>query len=194
MRAFIAIELTDVIGQHLAGLAADLKARVPSGTVRWVDPEGIHLTLKFLGEVSAGQTAAIRDVMQTVVANRPAFEVRVRGLGCFPNVSSPRVVWVGVETDGGSLAALQADLESGCERLGFPRETRAFNPHLTLGRIKREARREGIEALDGAIRHVGNAECGTMMVDQIHLIRSELKPAGAVYSVLMTSSLSEAGG
>lgn len=193
MRAFIAIELTPEIGQQLAGVAAALRARLPAGTARWVDLGGIHLTLKFLGEVSDVQTREIADVMQAVAAGQPAFEIRVRRLGCFPNLSSPRVVWVGVDPDDGSLTALQAGLEKGCEKLGFGREARAFSPHLTLGRIKREARREGIEALKMAIRQAGEPECGAMHVDRIHLIRSELKPTGAVYSVLATTHLSESG-
>lgn len=193
MRAFIAIELTPAIGQRIAGIAAALRARIPAGTVGWVNPGGIHLTLKFLGEVSAVQTREITDLMQAVTAGRPAFEIRVRRLGCFPNPSSPRVVWVGVDPDDGSLAALQEGLERGCEKLGFDREARAFSPHLTLGRVKREARRDGIEALQMAIRQAGEAECGAMEVDRIHLIRSELKPTGAVYSLMATSTLSGSG-
>ncbi len=192
MRAFIAVELTAVILQRLASLAADLRARIPAGAVRWVDPGGIHLTLKFLGEVSTGQAEEIRGVIEAVAADQHAFKMRVRGLGCFPNLRSPRVVWVGVEPADASLDGLQAGLETGCEALGFGREARAFSPHLTLGRIRREVRREGIEALQAAVRQAGEVECGTMRVDRLHLIRSELKPSGPVYTVLSTSHLSGA--
>jgi 2'-5' RNA ligase len=192
LRAFIAVELTNAIHQRLTNVAGELRARTSAGTVRWVDPAGIHLTLKFLGEVSASQAEDIQRLMEPVAAGQPAFEVRVRGLGCFPNLRSPRVVWVGVEQDEAKLAGLQAGLETACEKLGFPREVRGFSPHLTLGRTTRDARREGIETLQQAIQEAGEADCGTMRVDQVHLFRSELKPSGAIYSVLATARLTGA--
>jgi 2'-5' RNA ligase len=189
LRAFIAIELTEAIHRRLADVASELSARTSAGTVRWVDPAGIHLTLKFLGEVSASQAEDLWRLVEPVAAGRPVFEVRVRGLGCFPNLRSPRVVWVGVEQDEATLTGLHVGVESACDKLGFAREGRRFTPHLTLGRTSRDARREGIDSLQGAIHEVGEAECGAMLVDEVHLFRSELKPSGAVYSVLATARL-----
>jgi RNA 2',3'-cyclic 3'-phosphodiesterase len=189
LRAFIAIELTEAIHRRLAHVAGELRERTSAGTVRWVDPAGIHLTLKFLGEVSSSQAEDVWRLLEPVAAGQPAFEVRVRGLGCFPNLRSPRVVWVGVEQDEATLTGLQMGVESASEKLGFAREGRSFTPHLTLGRTSRDARREGIDSLQRAIQELGEAECGAMRVDQVHLFRSELKPSGAVYSVLATARL-----
>jgi len=180
MRAFIAIELPEAIRSGLQQEIETLRA-LPSGrAVRWASASGIHVTLKFLGEVAADRTDDIVKIMADVAAGHSPFELCVRGLGAFPNVCRPRVVWMGTQDRSGQLAHAQKELEDRLSRVGFERESRAFNPHLTLGRVRREAS-------GGDVEHLGQAlatapEIGEFLVEGLSLMRSELHPSGAVYS------------
>jgi 2'-5' RNA ligase len=183
VRAFIAIGLSPDVRRWLVDTRTALEPRTPSGSVRWTDPQGIHITLKFLGEIPARREAEIRAVMdQTAQGCRP-FELIAEGLGCFPNVARPRVVWAGIRREP-ALWDLQQRLEDGLEKAGFARERRAFSPHLTLGRV-----RDGVA--DGSLAEIGRAVegaatgvAGKMEVTGFCLYRSVLRPGGAEYSVL----------
>ena len=187
IRAFIAIELSPDILNQIGGLQARLKREVPSGLVRWARPEGIHLTLKFLGDIPTEQVEAIAEAMREACAPHAPFALAVEGMGCFPNPSRPRVIWVGIDEPGGALARLQRDVERAVRPLGFPPEGRPFRPHLTLGRVKGRDR--------GAIQTLGETVCrtsfgaGQMDVASVHLIRSDLLPGGAVHTELASAPL-----
>ena len=187
MRTFIAIELTPPILDRLGDLQARLRQDLPPRLVRWVRPQGIHLTLKFLGENPASEVDAVSAAMANVCAAHAPFTLSVHGLGCFPNLRRPRVLWVGVEEPAGVLAALQRDVERVLVPLGFPPETRPFSPHLTLGRAKGGARGQ-IEALGKAVGQA-KARIGEMPVAEVHLMRSDLLPGGAVYTALSVARL-----
>ncbi len=189
LRAFIAIDLTATVRRRLTEIASGLAATTPSGAVRWVNPQGIHLTLKFLGEVSEERGPDIARQVEVIANGQAQFEVSIRGTGCFPSLRAPRVVWIGATAVDDSLERLQASLEAACEKLGFAREGRAFSPHLTLGRVNRGARQRDIEALRAGLEQLGGAEAGSMRVDRLHLFRSDLKPTGAVYTILATARL-----
>jgi len=187
MRAFIAIDLSDAIRQALGRLRD--RVSLP-GTVRWVRSEGIHLTLKFLGEIDPLMIPDVTGAMARAGAAVPPFIFRVGGFGCFPGPRNPRVFWVGVRTDGPSLAALKKNLDDELGPLGFGRESRAFKPHLTLARIKG---RIGTFPLDlfsrGESGGGGEAEervIGEQDAEEFVLFQSELKPSGAIYVPLAT--------
>jgi 2'-5' RNA ligase len=188
LRTFIAVELTPPILDELADLQARMVEDVPAGLVRWVRPAGIHLTLKFLGEVPVGQVDAIAAAMREACAPHGPFRLSIQGLGCFPNARRPRVVWVGVDEPTGVLIALQRDVERALRPLGFRPEGRQFSPHLTLARVKGRDR-DAVEALG---EYVGRARVrvGEMAVAAVHLMRSELLPGGAVYTALAVAPLS----
>ncbi len=187
VRAFIAIELDEPLLRRLSDLQARLKDDVPPGLVRWVRPEGMHLTLKFLGDVPRTRIEAIVEALQDASAPHAPFTFSIAEMGCFPNPSRPRVIWVGVEEQSGALSALQRDVERAMGALGFEREKRRFSPHLTLGRV-RGGSREALEAL-GAYVGRARVNVGEMRATVVHLVRSDLLPSGAVYTDLSVVSL-----
>lgn len=181
MRVFLAIELSPELRHALSVLQTTLKKALPP--ISWVRPESIHLTLKFLGETDESLVDDLRQAVSQAVREHGPFSVTVGGLGAFPNARAPRVLWVGL---GGEIEALQhlaADVEQGCEALGFPSEARSFNPHLTLARIKHNGRTVGQALARQGINDQG-ASLGSLRVEAIACMQSELKPTGAVYTRL----------
>jgi 2'-5' RNA ligase len=195
LRAFIAVELPPALGDQLAALAARLRRAAPERAARWVRPEGIHLTLKFLGDVPVSQVEQIKALMEAATGDCGPFECAVAGLGCFPNLRQPRVVWVGVHDSSGALERLQGALEEGAARLGYPREPagRGFNPHLTLARVGRETRGPEARQVGEAVQAAGPADLGRLPVEALALMQSDLRPGGAVYTRLHQARLGRAG-
>jgi 2'-5' RNA ligase len=169
----------------------ELKKRLPAAPVRWVTPANIHLTIKFLGDVSVGNLDLLTKMLQAEAGRHPAFEVRVGGLGAFPSNRRPRVVWVGVEAPA-ELAALQRGVEAEMARLGYEPEPRAFSPHLTLGRVIRNAASDDLRRLSEALERNPVGALGSFRVAAVHLFRSDLQPGGAVYTRLFSANLSAA--
>jgi len=179
IRSFIAIELPDEIRHALAEVQKHLRRDVAG--VRWVEPGSIHLTLKFLGDIPAEQIQPIVAAAMGAVQDEPPVSLGVSGLGAFPNPRRPRVIWVGIEGDVARLGRLQARLEEALEPLGFPRDERAFRPHLTVGRVK-EPRRP--PDLTRALADVTVPRCNSFDVREILLYKSDLRPTGAIYTKL----------
>jgi 2'-5' RNA ligase len=189
LRIFVAIDTPEYICRQLAEQIAHLKQSIPPEVIRWVNQRGIHLTLKFLGDVSPGKIDQIVRLLESVGPLYKPFEVEVRGFGCFPNPRRPRVLWVGVYEPSGTLIDMHAYLESGFESMGFKRETRPFHPHLTIGRARRNVERSDINHLSEFLATSEIRSLGRFQVEEIYLIRSELKPTGAVYSKLAAIGL-----
>jgi len=187
MRTFIAFEISD---QTRAGLRSAQQAMGRLSGVRWVRPESIHLTLKFIGEAADGALPGIFDAMRRAVAGVAPFEFEVRGLGWFPPGRSPRVLWAGVEPDGGGLAEIAGRLEAGLAECGIPPETRAFKPHVTLGRVRGAL---DAEAVRGAFERVAGESFGSGIADELVLFMSELAPQGARYTRLGAVGLETSG-
>jgi 2'-5' RNA ligase len=186
IRAFIAIELTDELKGILVQIGRELEARIPPGTVRWVKPGAMHLTLVFLGDTPTPKLESIERAMTAAVTGIPPVSLTATGLGCFPNCSRPRVVWVGVDEPAGVLKRLKRALDDELEPLGFKPERRSFSPHLTLGRVNKRATRADAQRLGQVVESATLKDAGSMTADQIHLIRSDLRPAGAVYTILVS--------
>ena len=186
IRAFIAINLPAEVKRALGNVAATLDAGLPRGAVRWVRPEQMHLTLRFLGDTPAGRLPALAAVLDDVTGRHSPFALRLTAAGGFPNARRPRVVWVGLGGDEAALAALVADLNAALSALGLPPEDKPFRAHLTLGRVKDERAAQSIDwsaavpALD-------------VPVTAVHLIESQLRPEGPVYTIRHTSQLGEVG-
>jgi 2'-5' RNA ligase len=191
IRAFIAIELPTAIRDQLAAVEQRLKPRLPDRSVRWVKPDGIHLTLKFLGQVPADQIGLITSSLKMAAAAQPAFQLDVSGAGCFPNLQRPRVIWIGVDEvgTGGHLTALQRAVELAIEPLGYPAERRPFSPHLTLGRVARDVGHVDLKRIGEVINAAAIGSLGRWDVAQVTLIKSELTPNGAVYTSLAQAPL-----
>jgi RNA 2',3'-cyclic 3'-phosphodiesterase len=186
MRIFIAIEIPDEIKAMLTEAQQSLKG---SGVVdaSWPRPEGIHLTLKFLGEVSESKVPDIIDGLRHAAEGTGPFRLEVSGIGTFPNPKNPRVVWVGLSGDVEKLSLLQTAVEDAINRIGFEREERVFTPHLTLGRIKYiRSRDRWLKAL----AETKNIRLSGFDVAAVSLIKSELKPTGAAYTEIGRIELS----
>ena len=179
IRSFIAVEVPQAVKSRMDELQREI--RRTEADVKWVRPEGIHLTLKFLGSIRQDDVERISQSIAPTIAGWEPFEVRVQGMGCFPNPRNPRVVWLGMDRGKETLTSLQQAVEKKMAELSFPPEDRPFSPHLTLGRV-RSARGKG--GLARAIEKHREAEVGTFQVREVFLFRSELHPSGAVYTKL----------
>lgn len=183
IRVFIAIELPPELKAALTGLQKLLRAAGGSA-VRWVEPGGIHLTLKFLGNVPRGQIDGINLAMAAAARGTPAFNLHAGACGCFPNTQNPRVIWVGLEGDLKVLYELVKKLETALGGLGFKPENRPFTPHLTLARVKDTATPPERRTLGTAVARLGAPAASGFQASEIRLIRSELTPRGAIYTLL----------
>jgi 2'-5' RNA ligase len=192
-RLFVAIELPPELVVRLREIQDGLKRQVPRRTLRWVDPAGIHLTLKFLGDVPSAQRETLQNALDQAAQKHREFELTAQGLGCFPNPRRPRVVWAGIQPGGSALQALRDTLETLIAPLGYPTEDRPFSPHLTLGRVRQEASREDAQKLGNLVAAAPTSTIHQWRVNRVSLIRSELKPGGAVYSVLHHVGLRPSG-
>jgi 2'-5' RNA ligase len=186
MRLFAALEIPAAVRENLAALLKSLRAVSPR--TRWVRPENLHVTLKFIGEVPETKLAAIRNALAGV---RPDQSVTLdfRGLDFFPNDKHPRVFWAGIEASP-NLKTLAADVDRATEKLGIPREQRPFTPHLTLARFEPP----GLpEELRSAIQESAARDFGSVRTSQFHLIESKLKASGAEYTTLESFPFAAAG-
>jgi 2'-5' RNA ligase len=188
IRAFIAIELPDEVKRALTRFRDRLKSgsRAP---VRWTDPDGIHLTLKFLGDVDTGIIGNIMTAMTGAARGIPPFHLDVRGAGVFPDPGRVRVVWVGLQGEVDKLDRLQKNIESALKPLGFTPETRPFTPHLTLGRVRDQARPDERQELGRLVVGTADEAIGKFDVTAVHLIRSQLRPEGPIYTHLGSAEL-----
>ena len=182
VRAFVAVRPSVDLHKACTGVAAT-GCKLP---MRWVRPESVHLTLKFLGDVPADTLPAIHQALRQAAEGLAPFSVVARGLGCFPNVSRPRVLWMGLDDPRRELLPLQRRIESILAALGISVEERSFRPHLTLARAR--GTRVGRE-LDAFLSEYKNHTFGHLVVSQIHLVRSDLYAKGAVHTRLHSVDL-----
>jgi 2'-5' RNA ligase len=176
LRSFIAIELPEEVKAALIGIQDEFKES--RADIRWVKPDNIHLTLKFLGEIDGKNIGNIVQKVEGACAKYSFFELGISGIGVFPNIRSPRVLWVGIQY-AEALAGLQSEIETGMASIGYERERRKFSPHLTLGRFRSA---KGEKAISEKIEMYKNDRIGSIGVQSISLMKSELSPSGARYS------------
>ena len=187
MRLFIGLKLPKKQKMRIHRAARPLREdRLP---VRWVEPDNLHVTLKFLGEVRGDRVAAIEEAMSGVASETRAFTAELGGLGAFPTVRRPRTIWMGVEATP-ELRCLKQDLEWSLADLGFAVETRAFHPHVTLGRAKKN---HGAGVFRGLDRRFSDIDFEDVLkVHTVDLMRSRLSPEGPRYSVVSGARLAAA--
>ena len=187
IRSFVAIDLDAPVQQAVRAVQGEL-ARI-NADVRWVRPEGLHVTLKFLGAVEAARLERVHAALAAAMADQPPLHVRVHGLGAFPGWRRPRVVWVGLHGDG--MVELAARVEDALAPLGFAREQRAFTPHLTLGRVNSP---RGWTRLEEVCKAHLDDDFGESDIDAVAIYRSTLQRGGAVYTLLWTIPLDQVKG
>jgi len=181
IRAFIAFPLPELITTRICDIQERLKSyRLP---VRWVKPENVHLTLKFLGEISLSTIDGIAEVIEDTVRDFSPLILFTKGLGVFPGIKKPRVIWIGISGDIKPLSEIQANLETNLEIKGFAKENRPFKSHLTLGRVKDDIHPENLIDI---LRSFSDFSSEPFEAGELVLYKSELNPSGALYTKLQT--------
>lgn len=194
IRAFLAVELSQELRAELATVQQELKRRIEPelkrGTrISWAKPASIHLTIKFLGEMDEQVIAPLHIAVEQAIGNRLALTVPLERLGFFPHPQSPRVLWVGPSenwekgAEAKRIAEFHDAIDQACEGLSILRETKPFSPHLTLARIKVGERHVGVALAKGGVLDRPLAS-GSLPVESVVLMKSELKPTGSVYTKL----------
>ncbi len=183
IRTFIAIDVPDEVKEMISRAQENFR-RLGGDRVSWTRPQGIHLTLKFLGDVNEDEISGIANRVETATLEFSSFEIQTTNAGGFPRMQKPRVLWLGI--DGGvELISIQKAVDKSISKLGFDRERKKFNPHLTVGRVKSLT-------LDSPLpENFGSYEFKTVnwIASEINVIASDLKPTGAVYTILDTIPL-----
>ena len=189
IRTFIAAELPGELLQTLGKLQRTLRDAPGGRAVNWVRSEAIHLTFKFLGDVPQDALPLVFAGIEQVCAKQPPFVVQVSGLGCFPNSVRPRVVWLGLQDEHQEMQHMKQALENELASSGFSREDRAFQPHLTLGRVRSSALSSEVEILGRSIASYESAVLGQINVSQLSAISSTLSSGGGIYRILYQAPL-----
>jgi 2'-5' RNA ligase len=184
IRSFIALDLPEDLKKGLQNLQD--KARKHTDCVRWVKPDNIHLTLKFLGAIEESQVDPIARILENMTTGIAPFKLQVKGFGAFPNARSPKVIWVGMDDNQERVVLFQEKLEETLAAIGFAPEKRTYSPHLTLGRVKESRAKRDIEQL---IEKYKDEDLGYFTAGSIVFYRSDLQPSGPVYSSLKTIQL-----
>lgn len=179
IRSFVAIEIPNDVKAFINDNTRSLRSC--RAKVKWTKTQSMHLTLKFLGEVEPGKIDEIESVCGPLFGAMNKMTLKLHGLGAFPSLGKPRVIWAGLSNREGALEKLVSDLELRLAEIGFPMEKRAFKPHLTIGRIK--GRLEGRELIE-AVRDEMDLEGPEFTVDGAALFKSDLRPSGPIYTVL----------
>ena len=184
-RVFCAVELPAEVRARLEDHVRRLREKVPDAAASWSRVENIHLTLKFFGNVEVKRIEKISAAAERAVKEFSTFQIGVGGTGVFPRASRPQVLWIGVEDPSGQLTALQKKFENECAAEGFPKEDRAYKPHLTIARLRKP---EGARKLADA--HLAmQFDSSPVNVKELVHFRSELSPKGSKYSVISTADL-----
>ena len=187
LRVFVGVELSPEVRENLAVLQQQLKKILPS--MHWVRPESIHLTLKFLGYVEPVRISDLRSALESIGKTQQAFSIDIQGMGVFPHLRHPRILWVGVNGQTRLLQELVLEIESELEPLGFPVEEKSYHPHLTVARIKHENALVGSALMESGVLKSAQS-LGILTIDRFILFQSDLDSSGAIYTPLGTVHLS----
>ena len=186
MRLFVAVDPTDAVRAALAAAQATLREASPNADVRWVDPKNLHLTIKFLGNVADERAGDVCAAVTSAVGGHVPIALAARGLGAFPSLRRPRIVWAGLVDGVAPLRALAAAIDAALEPLGHPREDRPFAAHVTLGRIRSG---KGVDRLAAAVTAGAALDLGRWTTSDVVLYQSHLHPTGSIYEPIARLAL-----
>ena len=189
LRAFIALEIPAKVQKHIHQATSNLRSEIGS-LIRWVPAENMHLTLKFLGDISPANVEFLTQMIRTETNSHHSFDIHLTGLGSFPGPKRPRLIYIGIQAPA-DLEALQHAVEAAAHRLGYASEERSFSPHLTIGRVKHAPRISAVDQqkIRQALEETKIDSLGSARVDSVHLYKSDLKPTGSVYTKLFSAPL-----
>ena len=188
LRVFIAVEIPLSIRQAIHSQTESLRAALGRDLIRWVPVENMHLTLKFIGDVSPAHVDMIAQALTAETKTCAPFSMDVGGLGSFPTPRRARVIWIRILAPA-ALASLQRGIESAAARLGYEEEPRPFSPHLTIGRVKQQATASDQQKVRAALEKAEVGALGSAEVTAVHLFKSDLKSSGAEYTRLFSAQL-----
>ncbi len=191
LRSFVAVEIPAGVQSALARSTASLQKALPKPLVRWVAPQNVHLTLKFLGDVSPANLERLAEAMKAETVTHEAFSMTVGGLGAFPTPRRARIIWVGLDAPI-TLTALLRGIEAVAARLGYPSENRPFSPHLTIGRVGQNVSGSDLQRIRNALEATSVGALGVVRVAAVHIFKSDLRPGGSVYTPLYTLPMNSA--
>ena len=187
-RAFIALEIPPLIQETIEKQTTRLRLELGNELVRWVPAHNMHLTLKFLGEVANSHMDFIKSMLNQLAETHSGFDLQIGGIGSFPNLKKPRVIWVGIHAPAG-LTQLQRSIEERSVRLGYEKEERSFSPHLTLGRVRQKLTAQDTQKISNTLSTIQLGKIGTARVNSLHLYQSDLNSEGSIYTKLFSTSL-----
>ena len=189
-RTFIAVDLPVHVRDTLGQVSTQLQEKLPETPVRWVNYEKMHLTLKFLGDISTENIPMVEKILSSEASKRQVMEIGIGGIGAFPKMRHPRVIWIGVEAPS-ELFDLRRGIEDGVARLGYNYDKYEFTPHLTLGRISRKASATDVRKVGNVLHDYQVGFIGVARIDAVHLYKSDLNSDGAVYTKLYSAELTD---
>jgi 2'-5' RNA ligase len=184
IRTFIAIEIPDSIHKKIAKVQDELESKKQRAHISWTKPGNIHLTLRFLGEIEESRIDSVGEAIEKAVQPFAPFTFLVTNFGAFPNFRRPRVLWIGIENPSSQLIQMAEKIEDQLSKIGFPSEKRKFSPHLTIGRVKSALSQSFVQLLQEK-----SFEGGEVRVEEVVVMKSELRPTGAVYTPLKKNRL-----
>lgn len=187
LRTFIAADLPPSTRQAIQQNLDNLRQHI-GDSVRWVPAKNIHLTLKFIGDISPANVEMLKEMLRAEADSCPSFDVAVGRLGSFPNSRRPRVLFIEVQAPA-ELEVLHAGIDTACARLGYESDPRPFSPHLTIGRVRDHVTPESLQSVRDALEHTKIDSLSTVRVDSVHLYKSELRPGGPLYTKLFSAPL-----
>ena len=188
VRIFVSVGLSAEAREALVDAVERIRLEIPDG-IQWAKPEGMHLTLKFLGNIPSASVSPLLGCVGEFASDNRGFGLKLTGLGMFPNRRKPRVLWAGVGGDVDALSSLQRAAEAAINALGYPPEQRPFRPHITLGRPRRSASDPQLARIGAVVSGLSPPEMVDWQVDCVDVMRSELHPSGARYTVLGSGRL-----
>lgn len=188
-RTFIAVHLPIELREALVSICAQLKSSPGGSAARWVAPENIHLTLKFLGDVDDRRLPEVHKAIRDVCAGVAPFRMDVAGLGCFPNCARPSIVWAGITSGASELRVMARAIDSALGKLAFPKESRPFSAHITLARADKRATSVELAALGRTIASKNQADIGTLTIATVSVVKSDLRATGPVYTDMSVARL-----
>ncbi len=190
LRVFIAIELPAPVCDAIQKQTVRLRQTLGNDLIRWVPTQNMHLTLKFLGDTATSHLDFLKQLLARETDSHPQFDLQLGGLGAFPTLKRPRLLWIGIHAPA-DLTALQRSIEAGTSRLGYEPEERAFSPHLSIGRVRQNVSPPDLQKIRMALDTIQLGNIGIARVDSVHLFKSDLQPSGSIYTKLFSAPLSK---
>lgn len=190
MRTFIAIDFPKEILEKISRIITFLQSQTTEKALKWVETDIMHLTLKFIGEISEDAVRDVQTIMRHTLQWQNAFEISIGGLGMYPNHTNPRVVWLGISAEK-TLFDIQKNLDLALQKINIPSEKRGFIPHLTIARLRKSTDVKTIRLIGETLSQFKVDSLGTVLINEIRLYQSQLTPTGPIYTPLLTIPLNQ---